>query len=433
MKIEIFPSLSGDCLLITSRDDKRILADAGLPAAYSGHIAAPLSRLRKTGKAIDLAYVSHIDRDHIGGILRLLDDEMAWRVHDHMQKKGKSFKKPKAPRPPDILEIWHNAFLEDIEATRGIALGSALASSAETLGSLNAAGLGNREMTASFERVQMLALSVGDAIEVNWRIGKDQLGIPLNTPSKRKDKFLVARPKATIPLGSMDITVLGPTKVELEELRTEWIAWLEAKEKSGTLNKMRARRERDVDKLQSGSPAAIAEAAQAVTLEVEGDVTPPNLASLVLLVEENGKRLLLTGDAGDETLLGYLSAADLFDKDKPLAVDVLKVPHHGAHNSYSDIFVERVRANHYVFCGDGEHDNPEIDVVDGYLRGVAANPHPSKKAPTFWFNCSSSRCEAKYRKHWRTIEAMFGPSGVAPKAKARFIGDSAASLRLTLT
>jgi hypothetical protein len=40
-------------------------------------------------------------------------------------------------------------------------------------------------------------------------------------------------------------------------------------------------------------------------------VTPPNLASLVLLVEENRKRVLLTGDAGDESLLENLENAKL--------------------------------------------------------------------------------------------------------------------------
>ncbi len=41
-----------------------------------------------------------------------------------------------------------------------------------------------------------------------------------------------------------------------------------------------------------------------------------------------------------------------------------EVPHHGAHNSFSKGFVERVRAENYIFCGD-EHHNPEPTVVAG--------------------------------------------------------------------
>ena len=43
MKIEIFPSASGDCVLVTSSDGKRLLADAGLPEAYDDFIASPLA------------------------------------------------------------------------------------------------------------------------------------------------------------------------------------------------------------------------------------------------------------------------------------------------------------------------------------------------------------------------------------------------------
>src|SRR4051794_37986515 len=88
------PSASGDCLLVTSNDGKRLLVDAGLPEAYDAYIAKPLSKLRDAGQRIDVAYVSHIDRDHIGGILRLLEDSVKWRAYDHMQAHGGGLKKP---------------------------------------------------------------------------------------------------------------------------------------------------------------------------------------------------------------------------------------------------------------------------------------------------------------------------------------------------
>ena len=70
MKIEVFPSASGDCVLITSNDDKRLLADAGLPDAYRRLHRRAAGGAATQQKAIDVAYVSHIDRDHIGGVLQ---------------------------------------------------------------------------------------------------------------------------------------------------------------------------------------------------------------------------------------------------------------------------------------------------------------------------------------------------------------------------
>ena len=224
MRIEVFPSASGDCVLITSNDNKRLLADAGLPDAFDDFIAPSLAELRTQQKDIDVAYISHVDRDHLGGVLRMLDHEVKWRVFEHMRSMNRRFKQPNVPRPPEVREIWHNAFLEDIAKTEAMQLGSALAASANALAGLNAAGLGDVAMAQRAAAVEMLALSVGDAIEVNWRIGADQLDIPLNRDFG--GKMMVARPAQPIRLGSLTITVLGPTAKQLEELRKDWIGWL---------------------------------------------------------------------------------------------------------------------------------------------------------------------------------------------------------------
>lgn len=403
MKIEIFPSGSGDCLLITSSDDKRMLVDGGLPDAYSEFIAAPLAALRDQNKVIDVAYVSHIDRDHIGGILRMLDDEMSWRVAEHLKKKGRPFKEPAAPRPPQILQIWHNAFLESVAKTQQIQLSSALSASANALTGAKAAGLGTPHAVAEAERVEMLALSVGDAIEVNWRIGDDQLGIPLDPDFG--GKFMTAR-KQPIQLGSMTVQVLGPTVTELKELRTEWIEWLNTTKES-YLERLRGQHQKDIDQLRSSvSPLELARRARALAADIEKDVTPPNLASLVLLVEENGKRVLLTGDAGDESLMRYLKSAGLLDANGTLEVDVLKVPHHGADNSYSKAIVECVRAQHYIFCGDGDHHNPEPNVVKGYLEAIKKTPLAAGGDRMVHFNWSLERA-VDHVQLWKDVEAHF--------------------------
>jgi beta-lactamase superfamily II metal-dependent hydrolase len=422
MKIEVFPSGSGDCMLITSDDGKRLLADAGLPKAFDDFIASPLSRLRHRQEAIDVAYVSHIDRDHIGGVLRMLDHEVKWRVFEHMRSNPR-FKQPKAPRPPEIREIWHNAFLEDIAKTKNVRLGPVLAASANALSALNAAGRCPEKAWLAAS-VQKLALSVGDAIEVNWRIGADQLHIPLNRDFD--GGLMVARPDRPIELGSLAITVLGPTSEELEKLRKEWVNWLE-KTQDG-LARLRSQHKRDVEDLWSGlSPKDLARASQDLALALETDVTPPNLASLVLLVKENGRQVLLTGDAGDKTLLKYLRATKLMEGTQPLKVDVLKVPHHGAHNSFSNEFVNWVQAANYVFCGDGEHHNPEPKVVKGYLRAVKKR---AEDGPIqFWFNWSSARA-TEHTKHWEEIEALF--KRVPANVKCHFLGKDETNLTMTL-
>lgn len=426
MNIEIFPSASGDCLLITSSDGRRILADAGLPEAYDEHIAAPLAELRDADETIDVAYVSHIDRDHIGGILRLLDDEVRWRAFEHGRGQGRRLREPSVPRPPAIGQIWHNAFLEDIERTEAVDIGAALSSSAGFLSGLNAA-LADPAAANLAAEVRMLSLSVGDAIEVNWRIGEDQLGIALNPDFS--GGLMTSRPKEPIPVGSLAVQVLGPTASELAELRRDWIAWLRKRRK--TVESLRRRHQRDLDSLGAAlTPETLAGLSREFALAVEKDVTPPNLASLVLLVQDSdGRRILLTGDAGDESLLRYLEAADLLDSEGRIDLDVLKVPHHGAHNSFSPEFVQRVRADHYIFCGDGEHDNPEHEVVAGYIKAVRSAPLGDGRKAKFWFNWSSARA-TRFRGHWDKLELLFERHGVSEVIERRSLGEGERSMVL---
>ncbi|HYN46221.1 MAG TPA: hypothetical protein VES64_05980, partial [Allosphingosinicella sp.] len=189
---------------------------------------------------------------------------------------------------------------------------------------------------------------------------------------------------------------------------------------------------RDAENMAAGtSPLDLASLSHEFALAIEKDVTPPNLASLVLLVEEKRKRVLLTGDAGDESLIEYFEAAGLFGADKRLEVDVLKVPHHGAENSYSDDFADRVRAQHLIFCGDGEHHNPEPDVVKGYLRTIKARPLSGGRTTTFWFNWSGARA-AEHLDLWNEVEDQFKPGAIPGTIKRKSLGKGASRLTLSL-
>ena len=101
MKLRIFQSGKGDCMLLTGNDHKRILIDGGLKASYREHVGPWLDRyLRRRGKDLDVVYVSHIDEDHIQGVLELLDNLVEWTVFDHQRANGNDhINPPKASRP----------------------------------------------------------------------------------------------------------------------------------------------------------------------------------------------------------------------------------------------------------------------------------------------------------------------------------------------
>ena len=110
MRIRVYQSDKGDCLLLTSRTGAHMLVDGGMREAFKAHVRPDLAAMAQQGQALDLVYVSHIDQDHISGILELLDNTMTWRVHDFRKAAGLSTKTPGVPRMPKIGGIWHNAF-----------------------------------------------------------------------------------------------------------------------------------------------------------------------------------------------------------------------------------------------------------------------------------------------------------------------------------
>ena len=95
IEIEVLPANEGDCILITiEKEDIHILIDGGTAETYRNYLKTRLIQLRNEGKEIDLLIVTHIDNDHIGGIIELL-------------KENGSDMDSKIIR---IKNIWHNSY-----------------------------------------------------------------------------------------------------------------------------------------------------------------------------------------------------------------------------------------------------------------------------------------------------------------------------------
>lgn len=98
--IEVLKAGCGDCILVSIIDGEetfRILIDGGVPATYldlklgyplSGNLKVKLDELKSCNGHIDLLVITHIDDDHIGGLLN-------WFVHD-------------CPDNSFVREIWFN-------------------------------------------------------------------------------------------------------------------------------------------------------------------------------------------------------------------------------------------------------------------------------------------------------------------------------------
>lgn len=395
MKLHIFQSGMGDCLLLEAESGHLVLCDGGMFTTMKAHVRAALSALRDENREIEYAYVSHIDQDHISGVLQLLEDEASWRVYDHHLAAGDtSVKKPRVPRPPVIRGIFHNAFRDQVSENTG-AIRNLLAANASSLLAAGVPALNDVGL-----EMQGIATSIPEAIRVSRLVAEDALDIPLNRPpgSDGPAKLMfMGQGVQAFDVGSMRFTLVGPTEDELRKLRDGWQNWLREPANKKRVSEIRAEMKKRIEEFSAGATdESPFDLGKWNGIPDHKGVTTPNIASLMFMVEEDGKRLLLTGDSQQDFILAGLEKTGYL-ADGSVHLDVLKVQHHGSENNLDAGFAQKVSADHYVFCGNGEHGNPERSVVDlvyasrlGPEKVRASAPGAADRDFHFWFSTTSA-------------------------------------------
>ena len=408
MRIRVFQGDKGDCLLVTSSDRRNILVDGGLVStfgddAYSPNVAPALGRLRGRGERLDLVCVSHIDQDHIGGVLRLLDDHFAWRVFDFQEEQGLDVTRPRNARPPEIAEIWHNAFHLQVSKNRR-AIDDAIAAAAQ------ASLAHGAPPSHGVDFFDDLAHSMKEAAQVSRRISAEQLGIPLN--ARFGGKLVKQRSNSqNLAFGAFRVSVLGPTGKQLIALRKKWDAWLRSQRGKDQVRAVRRDAADDEDLLRNGDLDAFLALNLGPAIGDRDTVTEANVASIVMLVEEGPQHVLLTGDARDDHVHEALVEGGRTGAGGHVHLNVLKLQHHGSENNFSVDFGKLVTADHYVLCGNGKHENPDLRVVerliDSRLGGPAhrsPNPEAGRRFK-LWFSANEDSPDAD-RHHMHELEKL---------------------------
>jgi hypothetical protein len=325
--LEALQAKHGDSLLLhygKPNAPKLIVIDGGPGGVYKSSLLPRLQALKESRSpaaplAIRMLMVSHLDDDHVNGVLAFLNDLVD--QHDNNEEL-----------PFNILTLWLNSF-DDIVGNESKEMLKALGAAFKP-GSSNGGGALSASIPLSRPGSAIVA-SVPQGREA--RNNADKLSLAINEPFGG----LVAVPakgKKTVTIGDgLKFTVLGPVKDRIEELQIEWNAVLQKKGLATDKN---------------GQALAAAYLDESVY----------NLSSIVVLAEAGKRKMLLTGDARGDDVLKALKSSGLL-KSKPLHVDILKLPHHGSDRNVDTDFFRDITADHYVVSADGKYGNPEVSTL----------------------------------------------------------------------
>jgi hypothetical protein len=315
--LEALAALHGDSLLVhfgTKDKPRTILIDGGPEAVYGQTLRPRLDKLQQqlvaTGALaadaplpLALAMVSHIDDDHIGGMLQLADGV------DQDTSSGR-------PAWIDIQAFWLNTF-EDVTGATGQGASFTPAEQEDSTTAAVVASVGQGR------RLHSLVKSL-------W---------PLN-PAPFGGGLVEAPASGGVHVkldAHTSLLVVSPQAADIATFRAEW--------------------DEQIKKLLKGT-AKPAEIATAV------DKSPYNLSSIVVLAKQGKHTMLLTGDANGDHVRTGLKTAGALDEDDRLHVDVLKLPHHGSCRNVDLAFFQHLTADHYVISADGKFSNPDTETLE---------------------------------------------------------------------
>jgi len=304
LHLVVFQAEFGDALLLEhegSLGTHRYLIDGGPIDNYATNVRAQLESVAKAGGKLDVVVLSHVDNDHVLGLLDLLAELDA--QHD-----------AGAPLLIDVGEVWHNSFA---------LIPGDPASESKVKAAVQAAGATMMSLDSSIH-------GVGEGNKL--RLLALKLGLPLNQPFPNGEVRVETAP--VIDRDGLRLQVVGPSKANLDALRKAWLKWLEDHEAE----------------VSSGLPLAAASA----------DGSVPNLSSVCLLATAGGHSVLLTGDARGDHIVANLEALELMPPVGSLHVDLLKMPHHGSDRNVAPSFFDRITADRYVFSANGRDGNPDM-------------------------------------------------------------------------
>lgn len=324
-KIQVLNVGDGDAIIIQlykKEENLLIVVDGGHKSDYKNIVKPQLIKaLAETQKiAPDIVVATHYDRDHIGGLIPLVEDYIT------------NIKEVWVHKSPELTRFNH--LINESEDVGYKKIGQFIS---EKLSEIN-------HQTRS--NIQMMLESIQDLENL------------LKIVPKEKTREVYSGYQYSNYW--KEINVLGPTKTYYETLFPENedsknFILEEYISLSPELRKARL----IMEKISNIDPCKM------LKTESQTRLTPTNKASIIFSIDKEDKRFLFTGDAG----IGSFKAIPNW-KTELKNLHWLKIPHHGSDNNISKEIIELMRPEYAYNSGQKHQDGHVLDCIAKNPRSI---------------------------------------------------------------
>jgi hypothetical protein len=363
--VEMLPGGNGDALVVeygTDTDTHQLLIDAGTYHAWNG---VRKELIRRDGDRYEIFVVTHVDEDHIGGAIAVLDDP------DLSSRVGK---------------VWFNGFVH-------------CESGGNVLGPVNGEQLTQRIVSGPFEWNQ------GFTPNTFPRKASAHIGGPVVLPSNG-DLLSTGLP------GGARVVLLSPSGPKLKAMAEKWkkdVTKAGIGPGGGTPGHTWGPAARPPVFEPLPNPLD-RETVKTLAAKKNTDGSRANGSSIAFVLEYGGKRVLFGADAHAPQLTGALQRYARRVREARPRFDLVKLSHHGSNANLSTAMLQLIDCRRFLISTNGERfDHPDHAAI---AKVIAAYEDPV----TFYCNYRTVRTEP-----WEKKGPAVGGTFKFPKAKQHFI------------